>query len=216
VEEALLNVELREEYAEYAKLCSCGLETVEGIIKNLQRMDDNNLYSSISTRIKSFESVIEKCERKGYPLTIEGIKEKVHDVAGVRIITPFEDDIYVIADTLKQRPFLKIDPKHIDDYVKKPKPSGYRGYHMTVEVIDYIDNQSQSIPVEIQIKTPSMNAWAEIEHIIRYKSKIVDTPEEIELFAKTSKYMRDFDKQVMAIRDRKRKSNSSSKANRLN
>ena len=139
---------------------------------------DRNPIESIKTRLKSVESILGKMSRKNLPLTVESIEENLCDVAGVRVICAFPSDIYRLADAfLRQDDVRLIKTK---DYIKEPKPNGYRSLHIVVDVPVYMSHGKLFTPVEIQIRTVAMDFWATLEHGIRYKAteevpqKIVD------------------------------------------
>lgn len=139
---------------------------------------DKGYYSSIERvegRVKTIFSILEKCQKKG--ISIDDVTEKIEDIAGVRIICQFVEDIEHVVKLLRRRSDLEI--KQEKDYVSEPKDSGYRSYHMivwyTVETID----GPKKIMVEIQIRTMAMNFWATIEHSLQYKYKL-HMPKEIQ------------------------------------
>lgn len=139
---------------------------------------DRGYYSSIERvegRIKTISSILDKCEKKG--ISIEEIPEKIEDIAGIRIICQFVEDIDRVVELIHNRSDLKV--KLEKDYVKEPKDSGYRSYHMivwyTVETLD----GTKEIMAEIQIRTLAMNFWATVEHSLQYKYK-QHIPKEIE------------------------------------
>ncbi|MCM1388683.1 MAG: GTP pyrophosphokinase family protein [Bacillus sp. (in: Bacteria)] len=123
---------------------------------------------NIQQRIKSKNSIIKKLEKKNMPLTASAARDELRDIAGIRIICYFEDDIYsVVAAIRKQSGILVIRER---DYVKKPKENGYKSYHIVVGVPIYTLEETQYYPVEVQIRTISMDFWASMEHRICYKS----------------------------------------------
>ena len=128
---------------------------------------DRNPINGIKTRLKSLFSIREKLEGKGCPLTVEAIEEKITDVAGVRVICSFHDDVYLLRDALlKQDDITLICEK---DYIEKPKPNGYRSLHLIVSVPIFLAYEKRSMPVEIQLRTIAMDTWASLEHQLRYK-----------------------------------------------
>ncbi len=124
----------------------------------------------IISRIKRPESIVEKLQRKGYPLTIESIIENLNDVAGIRIVCSFIDDIYDIARMLvKQDDVTLIEVK---DYIRNPKPNGYRSHHMIIEVPIFLSDRKQPMRVEVQLRTIAMDFWSSLEHQLKYKRDI--------------------------------------------
>ena len=129
-----------------------------------------NPISSISSRVKKPESIAQKLVKKGLPFTVEAIMANLSDVAGVRIICEFIDDIYTIAAMLAMQDDLKLIK--IKDYIKYPKPNGYRSYHMIVEIPVFFSKGKTPMRVEIQIRTIAMDFWASLDHQLRYKKDI--------------------------------------------
>ena len=131
------------------------------------RLDRNPIHV-ISTRLKSPQSLLEKLQRKGYPLSIDSIRENIHDVAGVRVVCNYIDDVGEVAEAfLRQDDITLIERK---DYISNPKPSGYRSLHLVVSVPVFLSDRKQEVPVEVQIRTIAMDFWASLEHRLRYKN----------------------------------------------
>lgn len=136
-----------------------------------------NPISSISSRVKKPESIAQKLYNKGLPFTVEAIMTNLSDVAGVRIICEFIDDIYSIAAMLAMQDDLKLIK--IKDYIKYPKPNGYRSYHMIVEIPVFFSKGKTPMRVEIQIRTMAMDFWASLDHELKYKKNIDPQDEEV-------------------------------------
>lgn len=127
---------------------------------------------NIKSRLKEPESLLEKLKRKNVPVNIEAIEKNITDIAGVRVICSFPQDIYTLADLLlKQDDITLIELK---DYIRKPKESGYRSLHLIVEVPIFLSDRKKKVKVEIQFRTIAMDFWASIEHQLRYKKNIPD------------------------------------------
>ncbi len=141
---------------------------------------DRNPIESIKTRIKSIESLIKKIRNKNLPLRLDAIEQNIHDIAGVRVVCSFQDDIYLLADCLLGQDDITLIRKK--DYIKNPKPSGYRSLHLIVEVPIFLQNEKRAMKVEVQLRTIAMDFWASLEHKLRYKKNI--PPQEAELLAK--------------------------------
>lgn len=128
---------------------------------------DRNPIESVKTRLKTPESILEKCKRKNISLTTESIEENIYDIAGVRVICAFPSDIYMLsAAFLKQDDIRLIAQK---DYIETPKANGYRSLHLIVEIPIFLHNEKKTMKVEVQFRTISMDWWASLEHKIRYK-----------------------------------------------
>lgn len=193
---------LREEFEAYAAECKCALRTVMARLENLRQetelSDTRTPFDSIEWRIKSFESVEEKCNRKCYDFTMESIKKNITDIAGIRVVTPFRDDIYTIEKAIIRQPSMTVMERR--DYVAKPKHNGYQSLHLIVFMDIYFMNTSKFIPVEIQLRDKAMDLWATLDHIIGYKNPNA-TPDNLEQFKSISEILTDFDTKAMELRD---------------
>lgn len=129
-----------------------------------------NPISFIKTRIKKPESILRKLNKLGYNFTAENIQEHLNDVAGIRVVCAFIDDIYTIAELLSSQDDITVI--QIKDYIKNPKPNGYRSYHMIVEIPVFFSKGKTPMRAEIQIRTNGMDFWATLEHQLRYKKGI--------------------------------------------
>lgn len=129
-----------------------------------------NPISFIKTRIKKPESILRKLNKLGYDFTAENIQEHLNDVAGIRVVCAFIDDIYTIADLLSSQDDITVI--QVKDYIKNPKPNGYRSYHMIVEIPIFFSKGKTPMRAEIQIRTNGMDFWATLEHQLRYKKGI--------------------------------------------
>ena len=128
---------------------------------------ERNPIESIKSRVKSVESLLRKMRRKNVPLNLSAIEENIHDIAGVRVICSFPDDIYELADAfLAQDDITLIKRK---DYIKDPKPSGYRSLHLIVEIPIFLKDGKRNMKVEVQFRTIAMDFWASLEHKLHYK-----------------------------------------------
>ncbi|MCL2396793.1 MAG: GTP pyrophosphokinase family protein [Defluviitaleaceae bacterium] len=130
---------------------------------------DNNPIGHIAGRIKSPESIAGKLHKQGVELTAENARLHLRDIAGIRIICPYAKDIYFLADLIREMPGINVVSEK--DYVTKPKPSGYRSYHIIIEIAIYHSGKTETLPIEIQIRTEAMNFWSTLEHQAKYKYK---------------------------------------------
>ncbi|MGN0653438.1 MAG: GTP pyrophosphokinase family protein [Oscillospiraceae bacterium] len=136
---------------------------------------DRNPIESIKTRLKSMESIADKLMRHDLAMTAENIENHIRDVAGVRVICGFPSDIYTLSEAfLRQDDITLIQCK---DYMKNPKPNGYRSLHLIVEIPIFLHDKKKPMMVEVQFRTISMDWWASLEHKIRYKKDVVITEE---------------------------------------
>ncbi|MBR3759807.1 MAG: GTP pyrophosphokinase family protein [Ruminococcus sp.] len=134
-----------------------------------------NPIHNIDSRLKSPQSIIGKLQKKNLPVNIESAQKNLLDIAGIRVTCCYINDIYAVADMLCSRDDFKIIKQK--DYIKNPKSSGYRSYHMIVNVPVYLSNSKTYAPVEIQIRTIAMDFWASLEHQLKYKTASEITPE---------------------------------------
>ncbi len=131
---------------------------------------DRNPIESIKTRLKSPEGIVKKLKKKDMPFSTESIQENIRDVAGVRVICSFPEDIYMLAECLLNQDDITLIEKK--DYIKNPKKSGYRSLHLIVEVPIFLKSEKRYIKVEVQLRTIAMDFWASLEHKLRYKKNI--------------------------------------------
>ena len=135
-----------------------------------------NPIHGIESRIKSPQSIVEKLQRKGFPISAKSAQEHLMDIAGIRVVCYYVDDIYALAEMLSMRSDIRV--LKVKDYIINPKPSGYRSYHMIIMVPVHLSTSRREVPVEIQIRTIAMDFWAALEHQLHYK-KDYKMPEDI-------------------------------------
>ncbi|MEE1076522.1 MAG: GTP pyrophosphokinase family protein [Acutalibacteraceae bacterium] len=131
---------------------------------------ERNPIDSIKTRLKTPESILEKLKRKNLPITLKSIEQEINDVAGIKIICSFVDDIYMLAECLLQQDDIRLIKRK--DYIKDPKLNGYRSLHLIVEIPIFLQNEKRLMKVEVQLRTIAMEFWANLEHKLRYKKSI--------------------------------------------
>ena len=149
----------------------CAIMEMETKFKVLDRefslAHDRNPIADIRTRLKSPQSIIEKMEKLNLPLSIESMMENLSDVAGVRVICSFPEDVYLLADALLRQDDVKLLARK--DYIANPKPNGYRSLHLIVELPIFFSRETVPMKVEIQLRTIAMDFWASLEHQLKYK-----------------------------------------------
>ena len=128
---------------------------------------DRNPIESIKTRLKSIEGILKKLRRKNLPLTLASIEQEIRDVAGIRVICSFKEDIYMLANCLLEQDDITLIERK--DYIEHPKESGYRSLHLIIEVPIFLQNEKRPMKVEVQLRTIAMDFWASLEHKIYYK-----------------------------------------------
>lgn len=175
---------------------------------------DRNPIESIKTRVKSVDGIIRKVRNKNLPLTLEAIEENINDVAGVRVICSFPEDIYRLAESFLKQDDIRLIRKK--DYIENPKPGGYRSLHLIVAVPIFLENEKREMKVEVQLRTIAMDFWASLEHKVRYKKDI--PPEESEQLAKElcecARISADLDERMQSIRCRMMDATEKAKQNK--
>ena len=131
----------------------------------------------IESRLKSPDSIIAKLVKKGYPVTIESAKKNINDIAGVRVVCHYIDDVYSVAEMLARQTDLEIVKKQ--DYIKTPNYNGYRSLHLDIKVPVFLSDRTEYVIAEVQIRTIAMDFWASLEHDVRYKADKSKLPEGI-------------------------------------
>lgn len=169
-------LEITKKFRQMSVAFEGAIDCIMGTLKTIeQEMIESGLripIHSVTSRIKSPDSTRQKLARHGLPYTIDNVMNNLHDIAGVRIICKYITDIYHVRDLLlKSDRYTFIKEK---DYIKTPKPSGYRSLHLIVETDVSVDGENRKIRCEIQLRTSAMDSWASLEHNMRYKS---DLPE---------------------------------------
>lgn len=175
---------LFEQVSQYSELMMMYNSAIREITTKLEILNDElslqrqkSPIEAIKSRVKKPMSIAKKLQRHGQEISVAAITECLSDVAGIRVICSFIDDIYRIADMLTKQDDIALIA--VKDYIVNPKPNGYRSYHMIVEVPVFFSDRKQPMRVEIQIRTVAMDFWASLEHRMKYKTDIKD-PEQIE------------------------------------
>lgn len=172
---------------------------LEILSDEFQHVHRYNPIEHIKSRIKTSESIVKKLKRHGYESTIENMVQYVNDIAGVRVVCSFTSDIYRIAEMLANQNDIKI--LSIKDYIKNPKESGYKSYHMLVSVPIFLSDRVVDTKVEIQIRTVAMDFWASLEHKIRYKFE-GNAPQHIKTeLVECAKMVSDLDARMLSLNE---------------
>lgn len=189
-------------FMSYYKCATLEIETKFKVLnEQFSIAKERNPIESIKSRIKSIPSIHEKLRRRNLPLSLESISENLNDIAGVRVICGFLDDIYLLADCLIQQDDIKLIAKK--DYIKNPKPNGYRSLHLIVEIPIFLYNEKRFMRVEVQLRTIAMESWANLEHKLRYKKNLSqETLEKTsELLNECAELSETLDQKMQLIRD---------------
>lgn len=176
---------------------SLSIEEIKKIIDDMEvRYSNINLIDHVKYRIKSPESIISKMKKKHYNLNYKDLIEKVNDIAGIRIICPFQENVYIVRNLLIRNPKIKI--LNEKDFIKKPKPSGYACLHLIVEVPVKSRFGEVYVKSEIQIRTMAMDFWSSIEHELKYKNKNI-TKQASKKLIKAAKQIRKLDYEMSVL-----------------
>ncbi len=157
-----------------------------------------NPITSINSRLKSSTSIMEKLSRKGLSFTVENVEENLFDVAGIRVVCSYVDDIYVLAQALAQQDDITVIRRK--DYIRNPKPNGYRSYHMIVSVPVFFSDQTREMAVEVQIRTIAMDFWASLEHQLKYKQEVPNQAEIVQSLTACAEQIAAIDEQMWQVR----------------
>lgn len=194
----------REEFGEMMMMYGCAIKEVQ---TKLQVLNDElslarkrNPIEFIKTRIKKPDSIATKLKRKGLPITVEAAMKNLNDVAGVRVICAFLDDIYRVADMFTAQDDVRLIKTK--DYIKKPKENGYRSLHLIIEVPVYFSDHKEQLRVELQIRTIAMDFWASLEHQVKYKRNVKDAEEIVYELRACADVINRTDFHMQSIRDR--------------
>ncbi|MCI8454755.1 MAG: GTP pyrophosphokinase family protein [Lachnospiraceae bacterium] len=166
-------------FREMMTMYTCAIREVktklEVLNDDLAVRNQRNPIQMIKSRVKSPVSIVEKLRRRGYPLTLQSIKSALDDVAGLRVICSFVDDIYQVSEMLARQDDVNV--LMVKDYIRCPKVNGYRSYHMIIEIPVYFSDRMEKVRVEVQIRTMAMDFWASLDHQMKYKKDLEDSCE---------------------------------------
>lgn len=197
----------RQKTQDYAKLMAyykCAMMEIETKFNVLNEdyslKHERNPISSIKCRLKTPHSIKEKMERKGFPLTLESIEENLNDIAGVRVVCSFPNDVYTLANALFKQDDIQVIEKK--DYIANPKKNGYRSLHLIVSVPIFLAHEKKRMRVEIQLRTIAMDFWATLEHQLYYKKDTEFTDEMKEELALCAHMSAELDARMDALRQR--------------
>ncbi len=183
----------------YYKCAMMEIETKFNVLNEEYSLaHDRNPISSIKTRLKKPASIKEKLERRGLPVSVESMEENLTDIAGVRVICSFPEDVYTLAGALLQQDDVRLVT--MKDYIANPKPNGYRSLHMIVEVPIFLALEKRMMKAEIQLRTIAMDFWASLEHQLCYKKDIEFTQGMAQELYECAKISADLDLRMDSLR----------------
>ena len=197
-------IEQASEFKELMMQYRCALMEVETKLNVLNAeftmKNNRNPFESIKSRTKTPRSILEKLQRKGYEISVKGIEENLADVAGIRVICSFPDDIYATAKMLTDQDDIRV--LEVKDYIINPKPNGYRSLHLILEVPIFLSNEKKNMKVEVQFRTIAMDFWASLEHKLKYKKNIENAEEISKELQRCAEASSKLDLRMQALRDR--------------
>ncbi len=170
------------------------LENAKNSLSNFYQYD---VINNINCRVKTPDSIIKKMKRKQYDLNYKNLIENVEDIAGIRVVCPFKNDVFKVVKIIEDNPNLEILQKK--DYITKPKKSGYSGYHIIAQTPVNIGDAFANVKTEIQIKTMAMDFWSSTEHKLKYKAKNKLSKTDSKKMVKYAKIINKMDNEIMKI-----------------
>lgn len=192
------------DFQEFMMMYNCAIKEVKTKFEVLNDefavANKRNPIEMIKSRVKKPQSIFEKLKRKGFELNMESILNNINDVAGVRVICSFVDDIYEIASMLAKQDDITV--LEVKDYIKNPKPNGYRSYHMIIEVPVFFSSRKMNMKVEVQLRTIAMDFWASLEHTIKYKKDVENADEIMYELKKCADLISETDLKMQSINNR--------------
>lgn len=169
-----------KEFQELMMYNRCAIREIETKLRVLDEefsiSTDRNPIQTIKSRIKKPLSIVEKLQRRGLEVTVENMQKELTDIAGVRVICSFVEDIYTLSEMLMKQDDIEV--LVVKDYIQNPKENGYRSLHLILQIPIYLSDEKKKMTVEVQFRTIAMDFWASLEHQLKYKKKI-ENPETI-------------------------------------
>ena len=154
----------------------------------------------IESRLKTPSSISKKLKRLGFEVTVENMQHQLSDIAGIRVLCAYIDDIYEIARMLARQKDVRVIT--VKDYIKNPKPNGYRSYHLIVEIPVSFSDQELPVRCEIQIRTIAMDFWATLDHDMQYKKQVEDSDSITKELRDCAEVIHQTDERMMRLRER--------------
>ena len=196
-----------EESTNFSELMMMYRSAIREVQTKLEVLNDEfktrrqrNPIESIKSRIKSPTSIYQKLAKRGKPLTLQSIADNLNDVAGIRVVCPFISDIYDVAKMLISQDDIEV--LEIKDYIKNPKPNGYRSLHYVLIIPIFLSTGKEYMKVEVQIRTIAMNFWASLEHQMHYKQfENNDMPEIVGELTKCAENIYNTDVRMQELRE---------------
>ena len=198
------NVKYMQKFDQLMMMYNCAIREIrtklEVLNDDLGARYERNPIEHINARIKSPESIAKKLKNKNLPICSDSIPNNLNDVAGIRVICSFIDDIYTIAGMLIRQDDVRL--VKMKDYIEHPKPNGYRSLHLILEVPVFFADVTRPMRVEVQIRTIAMDFWASLDHHLRYKKDVKDAQEIENELRRCADVISQTDEDMLKIRKR--------------
>ena len=191
-----------KEFQEMMTLYNCAIMEIETKLNVLNEefslQYDRNPFESIETRLKSPTSIVEKMMIHNMDINVENMEGEIFDIAGIRVVCSFKEDIYRLADLLVQQDDVLLLARK--DYIANPKPNGYRSFHIIVDIPIFLSRGKKHMKVEVQFRTIAMDFWASVDHKLKYKKEIANPKEVGDRLKNCADRLAEMDDEMEAIR----------------
>lgn len=192
------------DYKELRMIYACAMKEIktkfEILNTEFQLQYHRNPINSIQTRLKSTASIIEKLVKQNKSIDIDSVEENIHDIAGVRVICSYIDDVYLVAEALLKQDDITLVTRK--DYIENPKANGYRSLHLIVKVPVFLSERRLEMEVEVQLRTIAMDFWASLEHQLHYKTNFDGKDALVDELRKCAETISQTDNDMMKIRSK--------------
>lgn len=192
------------DYKELRMIYACAMKEIktkfEILNTEFQLQYHRNPINSIQTRLKSTASIIEKLVKQNKSIDIDSVEENIHDIAGVRVICSYIDDVYLVAEALLKQDDITLVTRK--DYIENPKANGYRSLHLIVKVPVFLSERRLEMEVEVQLRTIAMDFWASLEHLLHYKTNFDGKDALVDELRKCAETISQTDNDMMKIRSK--------------
>lgn len=201
-EEIAKNFSRTKEFADAMTLYRCAIMEVQTKLNVLNEefslQYDRNPFESIESRLKSPTSIVEKMLSKGLEINVENMEGEIFDIAGIRVVCSFREDIYKLSDLLVQQDDILLLARK--DYIENPKSNGYRSFHIIVDIPIFLSDGKKHMKVEVQFRTIAMDFWASVDHKLKYKKKLAHPEEVVARLKKCADTLSELDEEMEEIR----------------
>ncbi len=191
-----------DEFVKLMTLYRCAIMEIETKLRVLDAefslQYDRNPFEHIESRLKNPVSIVEKMHRRNIPITVRDMERELYDIAGIRVVCSFIEDIYKLADLLVEQDDVLLVQKK--DYIVSPKSNGYRSLHMIVDIPIFLSEGKKHMKVEVQFRTIAMDFWASVEHKLKYKKQLKNQDGVIDRLQKCASILSSLDDEMESLR----------------